>query len=338
MIQPSISNIFFFWNGAISQPRMKILEDCVYSTRVHNPTDPIYLISDTLKNEDFSPSMGIQVLPLTDDFFEGVPVDQAIVAKYRAADPRCFSDFFRLVLLYKFGGSYVDTDDLCIRQYDRQYTNVICRSYDPHTAFYNQIPDSACVPGIYREIRGYDHIPFFPRNDCWANFKPKHIFFDAMFYRLNELGEERNPITILGSESFQSLTLKVAQELGWGTGPIKFQFGLNLLYLFEDFVAGCSSWDRGDHGGEMHDLYDTLEMPFRNQPWGHYKCDQTTASYFFGRVGLKYPTLTHLWLHSKDQEPEWFVPVDQNELYYLSTWAYHWQKDLIETEKRRLHD
>lgn len=328
MIRPSPDNVFFWWGGPISETRMQILLDCVYSTRIHNPTREIYVISDSLKPEDFSQKAEIQVFPLTDDFFEHIPVNEDIIAKYRSIGPRDFSDFFRLVLLYKFGGSYIDTDDLCIAPITTQQ-NVICRSYDPHTAFYNQIKDEECVPGIYREIRGYDNIPFFPRNDCWMNLAPKHDFISNIFWQMNQAGGENHPMTILGKESFQSMTLKAAQNLNWGNFLSRFQFGLTLLYLYEDFVAGSSSWDRGDHGGEMHDFYATLATDPKLQPWGDYKCKQTTASDFFKRVKNQYPTLSHLWLHSKDQEPEWFVDVDPNGLYYLSTWAYSWEKKLI---------
>lgn len=336
MIQSSPNNIFFFWNGPISETRLKILRDCVYSTRIYNKNDPIYLISDTLKSSDFHPRMRIDVIPLSDDLFEDIPVSEGIVSKYRSTDPRSFSDFFRLVLLYKFGGSYVDTDDLCFAPYDRKYKNVVCRSYDPHTAFYNKIQDHECMSGIHREIRGYDHIPFFPRNDCWSNFDSHHFIIKDIFDQMNFMDVEAHPLYIIGNESFQSMTLKAAKAHENRLNDGGFQFGLNLIYLFEDFVAGCSSWDRGDRGGEMHDIYKTLEMSVEKQPWGRYRCDQTTASYFFWTVLKKYPTLTHLWLHSKDQEPEWFVDVNPNELYYLSTWEYKWQKDLINLELQRV--
>ena len=38
--------IFFYWDGYIHPDRLKILKDCVYSTRVWNPKHEIVLISN----------------------------------------------------------------------------------------------------------------------------------------------------------------------------------------------------------------------------------------------------------------------------------------------------
>jgi hypothetical protein len=77
--------------------------------------------------------------------------------KYFNASHREFSDLIRLVLLHKYGGSYVDTDDICIKKIS-DVKNIVCRCYDPHNSFYHQIQPDGCLPGKYREIEGYDHI------------------------------------------------------------------------------------------------------------------------------------------------------------------------------------
>ena len=51
-------------------------------------------------------------------FFDGLDISAEKLNKYMGSHPRTFSDLFRIVLLYKFGGSYIDTDDLAIKKFD----------------------------------------------------------------------------------------------------------------------------------------------------------------------------------------------------------------------------
>jgi hypothetical protein len=325
IIRPDSNNVMFYWDGAIGAPRLKILQDCVYSTRVFNRERPIYVISNSLKQTQFDPKFQIQVVPWDDSFFEGVPVEKNIIKIYRGADPRTFSDFFRLVLLYQFGGSYVDTDDLAIAPMS-SIPNLVCRSYDPHTAFYNKILDSECLPGHLRdgdEFRKFDHIPIFPRNDCWQNFESQSTFIRQILTH-PKFVEGSHPISILGGISFQSLSLDACRENLDGVGKI-YNLGLTLAYLFEDFVAGCSSWDRGDHGGEMHSLYKSLPE-IEEYPWGAYRTTYHVSEVFLLQLITKYQSLSHLWLHLKEGEPEWRLTpnseTQHKERYLLSTWIY----------------
>ena len=338
----SLMNIFFIWEGSISPDRLKILQDCVYSTRIFNTERPIYVVSNTLRQEQFDPLFNIQVIPWDSSFFEGLPVSSEIVEAYRTADPRTFSDFFRLVLLYQFGGSYIDTDDLCIRPITT-VPNLICRSYDPHTSFYNKIVPEQCIPGIYRDgidVRHYDHIPMFPRNDCWMNFTPKHELIRQMFTHPKFVQAPKHPISILGDMSFQALSLYTCMDNLSRLGEL-YNFGLSLMYVFEDFVAGCSEWDRGDHGGEMIDIWKSLPR-VQEYPWGQYKCNARDALAFMARVTGKYPSLSHLWLHTKEAEPEWKLDIRLNtqkeEQYYVSTWIYTMIRHCIEEDKQNIRD
>jgi len=320
-IEPSTNNIFFYWDGNISKERLDILSDCIYSTILFNPTRKVYLISNTLTSDIFNNK--INVVTWNSSFFENLPFNKNKFDNYKKCSPRDFSDLFRLILLYKFGGSYIDTDDLCIREMSNK-PNLICRSYDPHTSFYNNISDNDCVPGFTREIRGYDHINIFPRNDCWQNWEPESEFIYDMLSNEKFISND-DIVWIGGNFSWQSITnetcIKRIKEIGetWN-------FGLTLLYLFEDFVAVSSFWDRCDLGGEMCDIWEKLPN-VNNYDWGFYKCNESVAFKFYLDVISKYPYLSHMWLHSKDQNKEWFEEISTSKEYAMSTWIYHFIKE-----------
>jgi hypothetical protein len=315
-MKKSRNNIFFFWDGPISDNRLKILLDCVYSTRVFNPDRAIYVISNTLRESDFIPKYNIQLKRWDISLIDFSPVLKDIFFKhYLSASAREKSDIIRLILLYKYGGSYIDTDDLAIKSMTEK-NNIICRSYDPHTCHYNKLNAEDCLPGSLREIRGYDHIPIFPRNDCWQNFEPNHPIIDGI---LNDdiFINGNHPVRICGDYSFQSLTLKYCKKF-----PETYTLGLTLIYFYEDFLSNCSYWDQCAYGGEMCDIYKSLKN-INLYKWGKYKCDKETAYKFLDTVLKTYPYLSHMWLHSKDTKPEWLIKIDKNEEHELSTWLYN---------------
>ena len=246
-----------------------------------------------------------------------IPEDK--IQKYIHAGPRDFSDLFRLVLLWQYGGSYIDTDDLAIKPMSVKH-NLICRSYDPHTSFYNKITDDGCVSGKLREIPGYEHINMFPRNDCWQNWDSKSEFITDLLRNEKFLNAE-NVISILNNVSWQSLVNETCIKKIDSHGRY-WNYGLTLLYLFEDFVASSSEWDRCLHGGEMCDMWTKLNN-INEYPWGFYKTDKETAMKFYHDICEKYPFLSHLWLHSKDMKSEWLLEtLDESEKYSISTWIY----------------
>lgn len=320
-----INPIFFYWDGGIHPTRMKILTDSIYSTRVWNPNKEIVLISNSIEQSQLDDKFNIKVRKWDKSFFDGLPISENKIERYLNAHPRDFSDLFRLVLLYQFGGTYVDTDDLCINTIS-DTPNIVCRSYDPHTSFYNNIGDNQCVPGALREIRGYDNINMFPRNDCWQNWKPKSPFILDMLN--NPKFQEYDDVVWIGGDwSWQSIANETC--IKWipqhGTD---WNYRLTLLYLFEDFVSASSFWDRCMHGGEMCDLW--KELPNVNDyEWGFYKCKQDVALGFYNVITHLYPNLSHMWLHSKDMKEEWFLDLNADEEYSVSTWIYQLMKDKI---------
>lgn len=324
-----MKDVWFYWDGGISDSRLRILKDSVYSTRVFNPEHNISVISNSLPVDVFDPRFNIQVKRWDKSIFDNTPIDTEKAEAYTKANPRDFSDLFRVVLLYKYGGSYVDTDDLCIAPISST-KNIVCRSYDPHTSFYNKIADGDCVPGYTREIKGYNHINMFPRNDCWQNWEPEHPFILDML--TNEKFQNSKDVVWIGGEfSWQSISNETC--IKWiDTHGIDWNYRLTLLYMFEDFVAHCSYWDKCNYGGEMCDIW--KKMPNVNDyKWGEYKCRKEDALTFYHIVTAQYESLSHLWLHSKDMKEEWINEINETELYSPSTWILNEVREKINTYK-----
>lgn len=310
-----MSHIWFYWGGGISDTRMRILKDSVYSTRVFNPKSPITIISNSLRQDQFDSKYDIEVRGWDDSVFKDTPIDQDKIDKYTKTNPRDFSDLFRLVLLYKYGGTYIDTDDLCIAPIS-DTKNIVCRSYDPHTCFYNGLKDSDCV-SVQREVEGYNHIPMFPRNDCWQNWDKEHPFIYDILTN-EKFKNEQGVVHITGDFSWQSITNETC--IKWlDKHAIDWNFRLTLVYFFEDFVAGSSAWDRCDNGGEMCDIWKKLPNVDKYK-WGDYKCDKQTAISLYKEICDKYPSASHLWLHSKDMKSEWINEINETQMYSPSTW------------------
>jgi hypothetical protein len=113
--------------------------------------------------------------------FDDIPIPKSLIEEhYINLAARERSDLIRMVLLYKYGGSYMDTDDVAIKPINQTIENLVCRNYDPHTAHYNNLTSEDCISGIHREIRGYDDINIMPRNDCWLNFNHHSKFIHSL--------------------------------------------------------------------------------------------------------------------------------------------------------------
>jgi hypothetical protein len=316
-----VNTIFFYWDGYLDHfsPRRKILNDCVYSTRIFNPNHTIIIVSNTLKEEEFNPKFNILVRGWDLSLFDDIPIPKSLIEEhYINAHPRERSDLIRMVLLYKYGGSYMDTDDIAIKPINQTIGNLVCRNYDPHTAHYSQLTPEDCISGIHREIPGYDDINIMPRNDCWLNFNHHSKFIHSLLFN-PKIVESNKAIYIGDNTSWQSLTLEACKS---NQIKVDYNLGLTLLYLYEDFVSSSSFWDQGHHGGEMCDIWKKLPN-VNNYDWGFYKCDKQTAMSFYQEIYDKYPYLSHMWLHSKDMKEEWLIDeLDENEKYSVSTWIY----------------
>lgn len=315
-----MNKVHFIWEGSISSKRLELLQNATYTTSAFNPNHQIILWTNTLTQNQFDSCYNIEVRTWDVTIFDNIPVSNDIINAYINADKRTLSDFLRLVLLYNYGGCAIDTDDICIGPIT-ETRNVICRSYDGHTAFYNKIKDEDCISGTLREIRGYDDITFFPRNDCLMNFEPQNPFLYRIFTHPDFINAQ-HPLNILGGTSFQSMIQTVAKE---DLTPCV--FGLTLVYLYEGFCATSCSWDYREGRGEMHDLYKKHFPDLDEYPWGQYKCNRHVARSFMFDLLNVYPHLSHLWMHDKEANDEWFQPLDPEGLYAPSTWIYDYNKE-----------
>lgn len=312
--------IWFFWDGGISPTRLRIMNDCIKSTMHFNPDRKVVLVSNTIQQEQ----VPCEVRKWDLSLFEGTPISPDLFKRCYIDAPVCdirmISDIVRMVLLWKYGGSYIDSDDLCIKKMS-DTKNMVCRSYDPHTCFYNQIKDEDCISGKWREIRGYDHIPMFPRNDCWQNFEPENPFLTDLLTD-PRIQNNTKPIGICDGFSWQSLTMEYLKK---HLPMHDVTFALTLAYLYEGHVSVSSVWDRGAYGGEFVDFWKSL--PNQGEPWGQYKCTQSTAMTVLNKL-REYPNVSHLWLHDKDGNPDW-LKADLSEKELVSTWIINEIRGII---------
>ncbi len=316
-----IYNIFFYWDGPISPERKKILDDALYSARYMNPERPIYLITNSLKDEEFEKRYKILVREWDDNIYNPIShlsnIDQ-IKEIYNNTHPRERSDLFRLLLLSEWGGTYVDTDDIALQKMPSPKTlsNAFCASYDPHTAHYSKVEPDDCIPGSHREYDGYENIPVFPRNDCMMNFMPhNHIIQEILN---DERFTSRTKEVYIGDEfSFQRLTLEAIKNNIDSLGR-NFHMTLNLLYLFESHVGVASYWDRCWHGGPMCDIW-PLEKD--DERWSNYKTGKQESLQVLYDAIRKFPYVSYMWMHDKCGHPEWQLDsLNKDEKYFISTW------------------
>jgi hypothetical protein len=323
-IEQSNKNIFFYWDGPLSESRMQILEDAVNSTAYFNPNNNIWVVTNTarLLEQKFK-YKNIKTVRWDNDIYNYTFNPKKVTDIYSKCHPRDRSDLLRILFLYAYGGSYIDTDDIAIAPIcDKQ--NIICRSYDPHVCHYNKITPKECVPGKYREVQGYDEIPMFPRNDCWLNFEPGNRILEELLNNDYFLNAEK-PISICGEVSWQSLTLEVIQN-NINTLNTDFHFFLTLMYVYESHVSVASIWDRCARGGEMCDIWPGP----KGETWGKYRTTKNEALEFFNIAKSKLPYCSHFWLHDKDMEKEWLIDnPDEKGKYLISTWIYNEIKKLI---------
>jgi|TARA_B110000977_G_scaffold93280_2_gene123489 hypothetical protein len=322
MISKNNKNILYYWDGPISSERKKILDDALYSSRFFNRDRPIYLITNSIEQNMFHEKYDIEVVKWDNSIYSPIEtLDNIDTIKntYNAAHPRERSDLFRLLMLYKYGGTYVDTDDISFRSIPsaEELTNSFCSSYDPHTCHYNKLGPDDCIPGRHREVRGYDHIPIFPRNDCLVNFEPEHFMIGEMLH--DKRFTSRVDAVYIGDEfSWQRLTLEVIKK---NLGDIQktFNMTLNLLYLYESHVGVASYWDRCLHGGPICDVWPIKKD---HPEWDKYRTNKEEALETFEKMSEVYTKSSFLWMHDKCGNAEWQIQdLDPNKKYLISTYV-----------------
>jgi hypothetical protein len=326
-IDKNIKNIFLFWEGSINKDRLSMLMTVIKSIYYFNNDRKIYLFSNTLSEDRIIDILNICKLVRYSykDLITNTPIEnkENIKNAYekKQYDGRTFSDFFRFIILYKFGGTYTDTDNICIKKIPIE-KNIICRTYDPHTAFYNKITDENCIPGQYKYNKKFIDITFTVRIDCWLNFEAN----DKLLYLIlnsDKLIDENNKVLYIthSNGSWQKLVLTTIRDnIKELTKNNKYILGLNLLYLYEKFIATSSKWDTCKKGGELCSIYNELPN-IKDYKWGDYKSDKETALLFLEKCKSYFPTCCFLWMGDKTSNRELF---DNNivDRLRLSSWIY----------------
>lgn len=306
IIKPDTDNIYLFWEGNISDERLELLLLNIASINYFNKNKKLYLLSNSLNNDErlFKIKNICKIVQynfeslIKDTFLEKKP--KIKIYDLSKKDPRQFCDFLRFVILYKYGGTYTDTDNLCFRKITN-LKNVITRTYDEHYAHHDKILDKL-IPGKYKYNKLYENIPFTLRNDNWINIKPKNNYL-KLILNSEELFKNDKPLYIYHSKSWQWHIQNIAYD-NIDIVSKENLFGLNLVYFFDDFVSYTCKRDlclKNNFDGEMCELYKNLPN-IRDVKWGTYKTNYKTSISMLNKIKKQFPTCSFIWLATKEKE------------------------------------
>ena len=326
------NKVFLYWEGDISQKRLDILKMTIQSINYFNKDKDIYLYTNSLYNDDRLNSIK-NICNITkytyDDLVKDTLLEDNIKVKNiyekEINNGRVFCDFFRYVILYKYGGTYTDTDNVCFRKF-KKMNNIICRTYDPHTAVYDRIPDDECIPGKYKYNQKYTNIPFAIRTDCWINMIPKNNYL-KLILSSEELYKHNKPLYINeDTGSWQGLILRTAYN-NIDVVSKENIFGLTLIYFYETFIANSSEWDKCTKGGEMCELYDKLPN-IKEHNWGQYNTDKLTSINLLNKIKDIFPTSCFIWYGDKDSNEELFNTNNKDtDKLRITSWIWFYLKE-----------
>ena len=306
LITPDVNNIFLFWEGSIKNMRLELLKMAIKSTYYYNPNKKIYLFSNSLKNDKRINDINKMCKVIRYDFESLISntfldkKEKIYIYKNYQKDPRLFSDFFRFVVLYKFGGTYTDTDNLCFRKIPN-IKNVITRTYDKHYAHNDKILDKL-IDGKYKYNGLYSDIPFTIRNDNWLNIQPKNNYI-KLILESDVLYENNKPLYISNTKSWQNHIQTIAYD-NLEIVSKENKFGLNLIYFFDGFLKHTCNEDlclKNDFYGEMCELYKQLPN-IKNEKWGTYKTNKHNSLEMLKKIEKQFPTSCYIWMATKEKE------------------------------------
>jgi hypothetical protein len=196
-------NIFLLWDGVPA--RHNILQQIkanLRSIRRHAPDARVYLFSNVLAIRDLAPFTNCQLVRWTyETLGENTPLAGQVPS---AGNDWCaWSDVFRLLCLWRWGGTYFDVDDLMIASPPAGH-NVIAACFLDHNSGLNW-PSSATIPSCF--VRSTGVLPrkngpaFRIGADPLTNFSSKNKFVERWLSQIPE-----TPMTnwgqILPSEIF----------------------------------------------------------------------------------------------------------------------------------------
>lgn len=354
-IQLSYKNIFFFWEtlgpfkNLEENGRAELMRVSVWTTWKHNPGSKVYMFSNTLEAAHLQhKDMDITIVRYDwRELVKETPVARNALAVrvYAKAEPRIFSDIMSLVLLYKFGGTYFDTDDVCYQPLPLS-RNVIPRTYDLADIHYcgfappesdKDTLKSFCMEGKHRETGSHPDIPFFVRIDGWVNWHPRHSFLGELLK--GQLLNGDGSVMGFGADKYCQAPPKLVLETAKKNLDKVLEgcmFGLSLLYLYDVFLSS----DPGvmEQEGELIDMYARL---FPDEPltvayfkgeevegakWGlGAQYTREEAERFLEEAKRTFPCASFVWMCDKDENRE--LSDDSSETARMITWIYRISKE-----------
>lgn len=274
-VKPNIKNFHVLWEYELNNKEgIDRLSVCIPSLQYFNPDKIIYIYSTKLTYEFLSKLNIFNVIIVRwelneikkDTPFEEFLINMNVsciknpiqISKSSNWVLQHLADIFRLCVIYKFGGSYSDVDNIFIKKMSDD-KNLISRTYDPHS-FHQK--NYLLIDGALREEnKDYNHIKFRARNDPIFNFEPNDSYIlDVINMGLSKYsydfidGYKVISNRIMNNNAWQNIMTNVyLEDLNKNKTRVKFVLLLNYLpdgkgvYRYDDY-GKCI------HGGEMCDI------------------------------------------------------------------------------------
>jgi hypothetical protein len=151
----------------------------------------VYMFAKTgVLSETVQSTVGLNIVYFTDrqklleEITRGVlHVQLNDTAKYTLAE---FSDIIRLALLYKYGGSWIDVDDILIRPLPSEMNILACHLWHNRSQVQYFGSKFHLVPASHFLGSDYTDMSFHVQNDPMINWRPQSRFLKLWFEQLSQ--------------------------------------------------------------------------------------------------------------------------------------------------------
>jgi hypothetical protein len=188
-IAQSDSNIFLLWEDVVpSSTHLLQIRNCVRSIEALEPAKHVYLFSRCLEPIHF-PGVDLDIIEWNyDTLGNGTPLEGKIPT---ATDWCLWSDVFRMVCLWRWGGTYFDVDDLMVREIcaERNVMAACFLSDETSSSTWAGLPTIdgrfASGPTLLRERHRFRF-----GSDPLTRFQPRNPFLEQWLLRIPETTPE----------------------------------------------------------------------------------------------------------------------------------------------------
>lgn len=202
-ITPHTDNLFLFWGGPVPSPdRLTQIRVCIRSVQRYAPLARVHLFSNSISLQDIGASNCRLVRWELSELVGGSPL--AGRCPIPDGDWMYWSDLFRVVCLWRWGGSYMDVDDLLVRPLNAP-TNAMAACFLTRDQAVRWDP-APTLSGNHAASTGQLPLttPFRLGNDPMLNFSPWNPFLEAWLDQIShtsvsEWGQVL-PTAIFGSD------------------------------------------------------------------------------------------------------------------------------------------